>query len=226
MKMKSIFRTVVPCALAFAVTTGYSGTANAQCQSIFNSASTFLNALYPELIKVGCKGAEAYIKAKTGASMKDLEKKCKEYGTTAVEFGKAIVAAWNKTNPAGRHVLGPRSLQLGNRIDGTLVPSPTATGRMVVIPDSQGKSSVTLKVNELDGKRYTKFNVCKWDPISNARYPVKERTFNANKSAKKKKNESHSVTVNNVGAYIVTGYLKAPRPSTNKFKYRFTASGR
>ena len=162
---------------------------------------------------MGCKGAKAYIQAKTGATTQDLEKKRKGRHDRR-QVSKAVAAAWNKTNPAGRHVLGPRTFQLGNRIDGTLIPTPTATGRMVVIPDSVGKSSVTLKVSELDGKRYTKFNVCKWDAVSGARYPVKERTFKANKSAKKKKG-SHSITAKNVGAYIVTSYLKAPRPSTN-----------
>lgn len=144
--------------------------------------------------------------------------KTKDFLATVDKF----VSTWNQYVANSSLKIGARMFGIGSGGSGTI----QSTQRMWVSKSFSTDDSVTIRVNELDGKLHVGAHVCLLEPGKKTPVYKKSVFFNENSKTKKNKKQSKSITVNGAKGKIVMFKIAAQKPSANKFKYKFSSSTR
>ena len=150
---------------------------------------------------------------------KDLKAVCNGTLKKSVDLKKQeadiFIKVWNDIADNNWSKIGPRHFSLGSGDNGTIV-SP---GQRAWISRNTSENSVTISVDELDGKLEAKFHVCVFDSNGVVSYKA-GKTFKS-----KKKKEKHSVTVDGVKGKFVMFKLATAKVSVGKkLKYKFSST--
>ena len=134
---------------------------------------------------------------------------------TYAGFANKMIRFWNSNAGNSWSTIGPRKLEMGKSHQGRLVGT---TGRLYISPCPVNKNSVSITLEELDGKAKTGVKICK---VNHRNQAVTVRTIWFNDSSSKKRNKKEKYTVNIPGAsgFIMKVNLDA-KSVGNTFQYK------
>lgn len=186
------------------------GSATAQsCQSAPSVISDLNKEISRKLINLGCAISATY----QGGDTRNFNK-CVSDATKYQQLVQHMVTYWNGRKNKWS-TIGPRRLNFGQYEHGRIV---STGGRMYISCVPSNKESMTVNIDELDGKGKTSFAVCKVDRRGNYT-PVRTGWFNDTSDRKKNKREKRSFTINNVKGYLVTIHFDG-KSVGNTFQYK------
>ncbi len=139
---------------------------------------------------------------------------CLANPATYTHLTSKMVQYWNQRSSAWS-TIGPRRLDFGSWEEGRIV---STGGRMYLSCVPSNKNSMTVNINELDGKGKTSYVICKID--KNGNY-TKLHTgwFNEINSQQSNKSETRSHQLNNVNGYIISIHFDG-KSVGNTFQYK------
>jgi len=189
--------------------------ATAQDASAYDNRCAGMNKQMEKLsqvVKTACKATKSKECSKIDSD------KSKEFQKVASDF----VKEWNKVVGNSSLKIGARYFDLGKSGNGTI----QSTQRMWVSKGIATKNTVEIKLSELDGKLHVGAHICLLEPGKKTPTYKKTVFFNANASEKGNKKQSKTIKVSGAKGKIVMFKIAAQKPSTNKFKYKFTSKNK
>lgn len=173
----------------------------------------------------GCKSATAVVTdiynnygkvlKKFGCSL-TKQNSCLDNVNKYEKIVKEQIAYWNKrSKTTAWATIGPRSMKFGDNYKGTLIGTG---GRMFISVAPSNKSSLTVSIDELDGKGKTSVVICKVDK-NGTYWPLATKWFNDTKARKKDKREKRKFTIKGVKGHLISVHFDG-KSVANKFQYK------
>ena len=198
--------------------------------ALFTAAGLVMAAASTAPVALADTGASCGSAAKVSSDIfKELDKLlktsiCKSFVacSAAAEVAKLssqLVSFWNQAANNSWATIGPRRLDANTFLTGRLV---STGGRLFVAPTPARSDSITVTIDELDGKGKTGVAICLTSKSGNTR-KVKEMNFNLDNDAKKNEHEKRTFTVTGAAGSILSVHLDG-KSVGNTFQYKLRAA--
>lgn len=162
-----------------------------------------------KLIKLGC-GISAANKGGDTQTFINCIADAEKYR----QLTEQMVAYWNGRKNSWS-TIGPRRLNFGQYEHGRLV---STGGRIYISCVPSNKSTLTVDIDELEGKGKTNFVVCKVDRRGNYTQ-LRTGWFNDTSDRKEKKDEKRSFSISGVKGHLISVHFDG-KSVGNTFQYK------
>lgn len=180
------------------------GFATAQgCQSAPSVVSDLNRQIGKELVKLGC-----------GVYNPNNFSECVQTADKYRRLVAAMTTYWNRRSNSWA-TIGPRRLDFGQFESGRIV---STGGRMYISCVPSNKNSMTVEIQEIDGKGKTSYAICKVDSKGNYRN-LKTGWFNENSKGKSNKKQKRTHTITGVKGHLITIHFDG-KSVGNTFQYK------